>query len=64
LTEESAHVDTTPISTELARLITLGTTEHELLLMGRKFPELTSGELSAALQGATAAAEKQAARRH
>jgi hypothetical protein len=32
--------------------------------MGRKFPELTSGELSAALQGATAAAEKQAARRH
>ena len=57
--------DTTPITTEIARLITAGTTEHELLAkVARKFPELTLAELSAALQDATAAAKKQVARRH
>jgi hypothetical protein len=59
-------LDTTPITTEIARLITAGIPEGELLAMVvRKFPDLTSAELSAALRDATAAAEMHAAeRRH
>jgi len=40
-------LDTTSIATEIARLITAGTTEHQLLVtVARKFPELTTTELS------------------
>jgi hypothetical protein len=57
--------DTTPITTELTKLITAGTAENTLLFaVAQLFPELTSAELSAALQVATAAAEQAATRRH
>jgi hypothetical protein len=57
-------LDTTPITTEIAKLIVAGMPEDELLArVVRRFPELTPAELWAALQDATAAAEKQAARR-
>jgi hypothetical protein len=40
-------LDTTPITTEIARIITAGTTEHPLLAaVARKFPDLTAAELS------------------
>ena len=60
-------LDTTPITAQITRLIATGTTEQALLAaVAHMFPELTSEELSAALQEATAAAEteKRAARRH
>ena len=51
--------DTTQVATEIRHLITTGTTERELLVkVARKFPDLTSAELSEALQDATAAAER------
>jgi hypothetical protein len=56
---------TTPIATAITRLITTGTTEQALLAaVAHLFPELTTAELSEALQVATAAAERQATRRH
>ena len=52
-------LDTTSIATEIARLITADTTEHQLLVtVARKFPELTTTELSQALQHATAQAKR------
>ena len=54
-------LDTTPITTEITRLITTGTTEHALLAaVAQLFPNLTSAELSQALQVATSAAEREA----
>ena len=51
----------TPITTTITRLITTGTTEQALLAaVAQLFPELTSAELSQALQVATAAAEQKA----
>jgi hypothetical protein len=59
------NLDITPITTEIARLIVAGTTGSQLLAaVARRFPELTRSEFVSALQDATAAAEKQAARRH
>jgi alkylhydroperoxidase/carboxymuconolactone decarboxylase family protein YurZ len=56
-------LDTTPITIEITRLISTGTTEQVLLAaVARLFPELTPAELSQALQVATTAAEKRAAR--
>jgi hypothetical protein len=58
-------IDTTPVATEIRHLIVAGVAERELLVtVARKFPDLTSAELSVALQEATAQAEKRAARRH
>ena len=58
-------LDTTPVTAQITRLISTGTTEQALLdAVAHMFPELTPSELSAALQEATAAAEKRAARRH
>jgi hypothetical protein len=58
-------LDTTPITTAITRLITAGTPEQALLAaVAQLFPNLTTAELSAALQEATAAAERQAAARH
>jgi len=52
-------LDTTSIATEIARLITAGTTEHQLLVtVARKFPELTTTELSQPLRHATAQAKR------
>jgi hypothetical protein len=59
-------LDTTQdLTATITRLITTGSTEQELLAaVARKFPELTRTEFVAALQDATAQAERQAARRH
>jgi hypothetical protein len=58
-------LDTIPVTAAITRLITTGTTEQALLIaVARRFPELTRTEFVAALQDATAAAEKQATRRH
>jgi len=58
-------LDTTPVTTAITHLIRTGTTEQALLAaVAHLFPELTIAELSQAMQDATAAAEKQAARRH
>jgi uncharacterized protein (DUF433 family) len=59
-------LDTTSTATvAIIRLIAAGVTEGELLArVVRTFPDLSPAELSAALQEATAAAEKQATRRH
>jgi uncharacterized protein (DUF433 family) len=58
-------LDTTPVTTTIAKLITAGVAEGELVArVVRQFPELTTRELSEALQVATTAAERQAARRH
>jgi len=53
------------VVTEIKHLIASGTSERELLAaVARAFPELTSAELSQALQEATAAAERRALRPH
>jgi hypothetical protein len=58
-------LDTTPITTAIAKLITTGTTEQALLVaVVRLFPEMTPVELSQALQVATAAAEQRIVRKH
>ena len=58
-------IDTTPITAQITRLIATGTTEQALLAaVAHMFPELTTAELSQALQAATTAAERRAARRH
>ena len=57
--------DTTPITTAITRLISIGTTEEALLTaVAHLFPNLSPAELSQALQVATAAAERKAARKH
>jgi hypothetical protein len=59
------QIDTTPVTREITRLISKGTTEEALLVaVAHLFPDLTRAELSQALQDAMAAAEKQAARWH
>ena len=58
-------LDTTPVTREITKLISKGTTEQALLTaVVRLFPDLNSAELSQALQCATAAAEKQVLRPH
>jgi hypothetical protein len=55
----------TPITIEITRLISTGTSEEALLVaVTQLFPELTAAELSQALQVATAAAEKKVLRPH
>ena len=55
----------TPITIEISRLISTGTTEQALLVaVAQAFPELTPAELSQALQVATAAAERKVLRPH
>jgi hypothetical protein len=57
--------DTTPITTAITKLITAGTTEQALLAaVLYLFPNLSPAELSAALQDATAAAERRIVRKH
>ena len=52
-------LDTTPVTTAITRLISIGTTEEALLTaVAHLFPNLSPAELSAALQEATAAAER------
>jgi uncharacterized protein (DUF433 family) len=58
-------LDTTPVTTEITRLISTGTTEQALLAaVSYLFPNLSPAELSAALQEATDKAERQALRPH
>jgi len=59
------QADTAAVANQLARLITAGTIEGELIAtVARAFPDLERREFVAALQDATAAAEKCAARKH
>jgi uncharacterized protein (DUF433 family) len=56
--------DTTSVTATIAAMITAGASEREVLAAAAlMFPELTPAELSAALQDAQAAAERQANRR-
>jgi hypothetical protein len=58
-------LDTTPITTEITKLIAAGTPEGELLArVVRSFPNLRPAELSAALQVLTAAAERKVVAKH
>jgi hypothetical protein len=58
-------LDTTPVTTAITRLISTGTTEQALLAaVSYLFPNLSPAELSAALQEATAAAERRIVRKH
>ena len=58
-------LDTTPITTEITRLISTGTTEQALLVaVAQLFPNLSPAELSQALQVAQATAERKASRKH
>jgi uncharacterized protein (DUF433 family) len=57
--------DTARVTTTIKRMLAAGATEQALLAaVALMFPDLTPAELSAALQEATAAAEKHASRRH
>jgi len=58
-----ATADTTAVVTIIKHLIAMGTTERVVMAeFLRRFPDISSAELSAALQDAAAAAERQAAR--
>jgi hypothetical protein len=58
-------IDTTTVATEIRHLIVTGTNERELLAtVAQRFPELTTAELSEALQAATAEAERRVVRKH
>ena len=64
-TTTDVMLDTTPITTEITRLISTGTSEEALLTaVAHLFPNLSPAELSQALQVATAAAERKALRPH
>ena len=60
-------LDTTLVATEIRNHITAGATERALMVvvsyLAGQFPDMTSAELSAAMQEAMAAAEKRALRR-
>jgi hypothetical protein len=61
-------LDTTPITTEITKLLVAGVPEGELLARVVRsfssFPDLSWADVSAILQVATAAAERQTTRRH
>jgi hypothetical protein len=58
-------LDTTPVTTAIAAMIRTGTAEQQIVAaVVRRFPELERAEFVAALQDATAQAERQASRRH
>ena len=59
-------IDTTPVTREITKLISNGTTSEQVLLAAavRLFPDFESRELSQVLQCAQAAAEKKAAAKH
>jgi hypothetical protein len=57
-------LDTTPVTKAITRLISTGTTEEALFTaVANLFPNLSSAELSQALQVATTEAERHAVRR-
>ena len=59
-------IDTTPVTREISKLISGGTTSERVLLAAavRLFPSIDARELSQVLQCAQAAAERQALRPH
>jgi hypothetical protein len=58
-------LDTAPVTAAISRVITNGTTEQaSLAAVTHLVPNLTTAELSQALQVATTAAKRQASRRH
>jgi hypothetical protein len=63
--DTTTMLDTTPIATEITRLISTGTTEEALLAaVAHLFPNLSPAELWAALQKATTAAERRIVKKH
>jgi hypothetical protein len=56
----------TSATLQITKLLSSGIAERELMLRAvvRRFPDMTTGELSQALQGARAEAERKAARSH
>jgi hypothetical protein len=57
--------DTSPVATEITRLIAAGEQDRELVAaVAQRFPDITSAELSQALQVATTQAERRANTRH
>jgi hypothetical protein len=58
-------LDTTPVTAQITKLISTGTTEQALLTaVTQLFPALSPSELSQTLQVVTTAAEKMATKRH
>jgi hypothetical protein len=58
-------LDTSPVTTPIATMISTGTTERELVAaVARRLPDLECREFVAALQDATAQAERKARVRH
>ena len=58
-------IDTTPITEQITRLISTGTTEQALLTaVAHLFPHISPAELSQALQEATTQAERRVVRKH
>jgi hypothetical protein len=58
-------LDTTTVTATITRLISTCATERDLLAaVARRFPDLTRKEFVAALQDATAQAERKALRPH
>ena len=63
--QEKSVLDTTPVTAAIAAMIRTGTTEQQLLAaIATAFPDLARAEFVAALQEATEAAEKRAAKKH
>ena len=63
--QEKSVLDTTPVTAAIAAMIRTGTTEQQLLAaIATAFPDLARAKFVAALQEATEAAEKDAARKH
>ena len=57
-------IDTQPVTATIKHLISTGAAEPQIVAaVAHLFPDLTAAEVSQALQVATAAAERQAARR-
>jgi hypothetical protein len=58
-------LDTTPVTAQITKLISTGTTEAAIITtVAQLFPGLSPAELSQALQEATTAAERRAMRKH
>jgi uncharacterized protein (DUF433 family) len=58
-------IDNTSVATEITGLIAAGKQDRELVAeVTQRFPDITSAELSQALQVATTQAERRISRRH
>ena len=59
------QIDTSPVTHELTRLISQGSSEQALLsAVAHLFPDISSADLSAAIQDAVEEAQRRALRKH